>query len=77
MLNHALGMQNLRLESYRFIRLWLRHMRHRDDKTLLKSYPRPVKGAYTLYGLGSIAFGVVLACWFAYWLLTLVLDLLG
>ncbi|KAB2339978.1 M50 family metallopeptidase [Actinomadura rudentiformis] len=76
MLNHALGMQNLRLESYRFIRLALLHARQRDAGTAqrLKTYPRRVKLIYSLYGLGSIVFGAVLACWFAYWLLTLTLS---
>ncbi|RFS83513.1 hypothetical protein D0T12_20960 [Actinomadura spongiicola] len=76
MLNHALGMQNLRVESYTFLKLWIGHVRRRDGAAALERYPRRTKIAYALYGVGSVIFGAVLACWFAIWLLTLAWGLL-
>lgn len=79
MLNHALGMQNLRSESYRYVKLRIRFLRHRDNDSArrLKTYPRGVKATYGLYGAGSVLFGAALVCWFAYWLLTRTANLLG
>lgn len=66
MLNHALGMQNLRVESYRFLGLALRSSGRRGNRGT-GAYPRRVKVTYTLYGVGSVLFGAALAGWFIVW----------
>jgi putative peptide zinc metalloprotease protein len=59
MLNHALGMSNLRQESYRFIgRLATGVFRRRNPAG---GYRRWVRLTYLLYGGGSLLYGAVLA----------------
>ncbi|WP_300009603.1 M50 family metallopeptidase [Pseudonocardia sp.] len=55
MLTHALGMANLRTDSYAYCRQLLR----RDAD--LSAYPRRARIAYTSYGVSSVVFGCVLA----------------
>jgi len=54
MLNHALGLSNLRLESYRFIGTLLRRRGS-------EGYQQRVRVTYLLYGTGSLLYGALLA----------------
>lgn len=56
MLSHALGMANLRVDSYSYCARLLR--RARDTPTT--EYGRPARIAYACYGVSSIVFGAVL-----------------
>jgi putative peptide zinc metalloprotease protein len=80
MLNHALGMQNLRIESYRFIGQLLRAPRRDGDSGVLArqaAYPGRVRAIYVLYAAGSALFGIALACWFVYSLFVALQGSLG
>ena len=69
MLNHALGMANLRTESYRFCGLLLRRVLRRPGGAGTAAYPRRIRWIYGLYGGSSVLFGAGLAAGFAvYWI---------
>lgn len=72
MLNHALGLQNLRRESYRF--LWARI---RNGRSALEGYPVRLVRIYTAYGLASVLFGAVCAVVGGYLLFGVLEPLLG
>jgi putative peptide zinc metalloprotease protein len=68
MLNHALGMVNLRTESYLFCRQLLRRVLRRPGADLA-GYPRRIRWIYGLYGSSSVLFGLALAVAAAgYWI---------
>lgn len=69
MLNHALGMSNLRAESYRFCLLLARRVLRRPGGAGIAAYPRRIRWIYGLYGVSSVLFGVGLTVGFAvYWI---------
>jgi hypothetical protein len=72
MLNHALGLQNLRRESYRF--LWARI---RSGRTPLDGYPPRLVRIYSAYGLASVLFGAALAIAASWWLFGILQPLVG
>ncbi|MEU8324082.1 M50 family metallopeptidase [Nonomuraea sp. NPDC048881] len=58
MLNHALGMVNLREESYRYLLMEAKAMLRRGQRI---DYPRRTRLIYLAYGLSSVLFGLGLA----------------
>lgn len=72
MLNHALGMQNLRQESSGYLLLRLR-----GGRTAVAAYGRRERAIYTAYGTASLLFGTATAVLAAWWLFTVLRPLLG
>lgn len=67
MLNHALGMVNLREESYRYLLMFVKARLRRGERI---DYPRRTRLVYLAYGLSSLVFGLglasaVLTSWFS------------
>jgi putative peptide zinc metalloprotease protein len=72
MLNHALGMQNLRKHSYEFL-----FARLRGGRAAVLAYPRQLAWIYGSYGLASLLFGAAAGIALGWWLFTTLEPRLG
>lgn len=72
MLNHALGMQNLRAESYRYV-----VTRLRGGPAATTAYSAPLRRIYLAYATASLGAGTAAAIALAWWVFTILRPAVG